>query len=594
MNKQKLFWGFFLTSMMTTLAAVIAVAWYFFRVMDERTVDNARSQLTVHAELAGQMISGDVFNSKLEVVRATCKEAAGKTGSRLTVVGASGEVVADTEHDPAAMENHGSRPEVAEALRGRVGISTRHSDTLKVRMMYVAIPVKERDMVVGAVRAAVAVPMLDSVAEVLHFRVRMVVAGILLLAAVVSYVAARRVSRPVELLKVTAERFGRGDFRERAPTSRWSELTDLAVALNTMAERLKDRIDEVIQQKNELEVVLSGMVEGVVAVDKLGMLMSMNRAAIELFDLDERRDRGRNVCEVIHDPDIQDVIGRVLEGGDVVEIEVEYAAEQGKWIKVKCAPLEDYAGRRGAVVVAEDYTQRRRIDRMRRDFVANASHELQTPIAAIKGALETLQGGALNDPEAARQFTDMAVRQAERLENLAGDLLKLSSVEHDMEARRIVMDVVPLDEVLRAAMESCRPAASAKMIEIKVDCQQGLDVRANTRLLEQAVINLLDNAIKYSGQGKSVLVKAKVVDEGVEILVKDQGCGIDAQHLDRIFERFYRVDKGRSREAGGTGLGLSIVRHITLAHGGTVSVDSVVGEGSVFTMRFPALQNRGA
>jgi two-component system phosphate regulon sensor histidine kinase PhoR len=350
----------------------------------------------------------------------------------------------------------------------------------------------------------------------------------------------------------------------------------------------------VYRQKNELETVLSGMVEGVVAVNERGALMSMNQAAASLFGMDEVKDRGRHVFEVVHDPDIQAMVATVLEKGGVAELEVEYGGDPGRWMKVRGAPLEDASGRCGAVLVAEDYTQRRRIDRMRRDFVANASHELQTPIAAIKGALETLQGGALSDPDTARQFTDMAARQAERLEQLAGDLLKLSSVEHGLEARRIVMEVVPLAEVLRAAVDSCRPAAEARRITVHFGCPEALRVSANARLLEQAVINLLDNAIKYSQPDMAVWVEGAETVNGVEVAVRDQGCGIESAHADRIFERFYRVDKARSREAGGTGLGLSIVRHIALAHGGSVRVSSIPGKGSVFTLRLPTLQQRDA
>lgn len=594
MSKQRLFWGFYLTSMMTTLVAVVAVAWYFFRVIDKRTMDNARSELTVRAGLAARLIPVDAFDDTPGTAQAICQEAAPLSGVRLTVINTSGKVIADTEHDPAAMENHASRPEMAKALQGSIGDILRYSDTVKVRMMYVAVPVNKDGRVVGVIRAAAAVPEIDRSVAVLHDKVRTMAIVILLAAALVSYLAARRVSRPVESLRATAERFGNGDFSTRAPSSCWLELAELATALNTMADRLKDRIETVYRQKNELETVLSSMVEGVVAVNARGEMMSMNQAAASLFGMDEVKDRGRHVCEVVHDPDIQAMVSTVLEKGGVADIEVEYGGAPGCWMKVRGAPLADASGRCGAVLVAEDYTQRRELDRMRRDFVANASHELQTPIAAIKGAIETLQGGALSDPDSARQFTDMAARQAERLEQLAGDLLKLSSVEHGMEARRIVMEVVPLADVLRAAVDSCRPAADARRISVHVRCSAEVRVAANVRLLEQAVINLLDNAIKYSEPDKAVWVEGGETVNGVEVSVRDQGFGIESPHLDRIFERFYRVDKARSREAGGTGLGLSIVRHIAMAHGGSVRVSSVVGEGSVFAIHLPVVDSRCA
>jgi two-component system phosphate regulon sensor histidine kinase PhoR len=517
-------------------------------------------------------------------------EAARVAAVRLTVVDAAGRVIADTEHDPATMENHASRPEIAEAIAGRVGTIMRDSSTVKVRTLYVAVPIREQGRVVGVVRAAVEAPVLDQISDALRHKVWLVALLVLPVVAAISYVSAQRVSQPVEVLKRVAERYGSGDFKVRAPTCRWVELSELALALNAMADRLKDRIETVTRHRNELEVVLSGMMEGVVAVDVQGNLARWNQAAARLFDLDKSYDHGRHLYEVIHNPDIQALMARVMEKGDVVQGEVDFGVEapRGRWLRVRGAPLTDAAGRGiGAVLVAEDCTQQRRLDGMRRDFVANASHELKTPIAAIKGAIETLQDWALEDPAQARRFTEMAARQVDRLENLAGDLLKLSSVEHGVEAHSIVMAPTDLAGVVNAAVETCRMVAEDRQIMVSVACPEHLMVSANAPLLEQALENLLDNAIKYSEPGRRVWVEGVATAQGAEVAVRDEGCGIAPQHLDRIFERFYRVDKARSREAGGTGLGLSIVRHIALAHGGSVRVNSVPGEGSVFTLQLP-------
>ena len=587
MNKHRLFWGFYLTALSMTLVAVMAAAAHFFRVMDDRALQEARRELTVRAELTRRLLPSDIFERPAEA-QAVCEDVARVANVRLTVMDGAGHVLADTERDPAAMENHATRPEMAAALAGRTGEVTRDSATVRARTMYVAVPVFRGGAVAGVVRAAVAVPVLEQMAGALRHRVWVAAILILLAVSLASYVAARRVSRPVEVLRYVAEAYGNGDFAVRAPSSRWVELAELAGSLNQMAERLQDRIATVTRQRNELETVLAGMVEGVVAFDAQGSLTRINKAAARLFELDEARDRDRNLYEVIHDPDIQAMMALVLENGGAAVVEVEYGVDRGRWLKVRGAPLTDATGIRiGAVLVAEDCTQSRRLDNMRRDFVANASHELKTPIAAIQGAVESLQDWALGDPGQARQFVDMAARQVDRLVNLAGDLLKLSSVEHDIESRQIVLETVDLMDLLRGVAESLRVPAAERRVELRVSCPDSLRVEANVSLLEQAVANLLDNAIKYSEPGRSVSVGAGVTADAVEISVRDQGCGIEPQHLDRLFERFYRVDPARSREAGGTGLGLSIVKHIALAHGGSVAVSSVPGEGSIFTIRLP-------
>lgn len=588
MTKHRLFWGIYLAVMLTTVAAVLTASVFFAREVRELTLKEVRREVEVRAALLRRLVPLEVFSGRPELAQAVLGELGGAGGVRLTVVDADGRVLGDTEHDPATMENHATRPEIAAALAGRAGEAIRDSATLKVRSLYVAMPVLKDGRVAGVVRAAMTVPVIDRMTVALRRDIWVAALCILGAVAGVSYVVARRITRPVEQLKRAAEAYGNGDFTVRATTSRWDEIADLGSSLNAMAGRLKDRIETVIRQRNELEAVLSGMVEGVAALDEKGNLTRWNAAAARLFELDEAHSLNRHLYEVIHDPDIQAMVTQVMATGKVAEVEVEYGADQGRCLKVRGGPLTDAAGRQaGAVMVAEDYTRYRQLDRMRRDFVANASHELKTPIAAIKGAIETLQDWALQDEAQARRFTEMAARQVDRLENLAGDLLKLSSVEHGVETRSIVLAPVGLADVIRGAVDNCRVLADDRRIILHAACPEGLKVSASAPLLEQALVNLLDNAIKYSEPDRMVWIEGVEMVDGVEVSVRDQGCGIAAQDLDRIFERFYRVDKARSREVGGTGLGLSIVRHIALAHGGSVRVSSVPGEGSVFTLWLP-------
>jgi two-component system phosphate regulon sensor histidine kinase PhoR len=297
---------------------------------------------------------------------------------------------------------------------------------------------------------------------------------------------------------------------------------------------------------------------------------------------------GRPIQEVVRNADLERVLTAVLEGKAPVEGEVTLRLEADRFFQVRGAPLRDADGREiGALVVLHDVTRLARLETMRRDFVANVSHELKTPITSIQGFIETLREGAVNDPAKAAQFLEILARQADRLNALIEDLLSLSRIERESEARRIERQRTNLRDVIEAAAADCSPRANERGITVRIGAPDALWADVDARMIEQAVANLLDNAIKFSPPGSAVEVEAETDGKECRIRVRDRGCGIAPEHLDRIFERFYRVDKGRSRDLGGTGLGLAIVKHIAQAHGGRVSVESVPGQGSTFTLHLP-------
>jgi two-component system phosphate regulon sensor histidine kinase PhoR len=357
-----------------------------------------------------------------------------------------------------------------------------------------------------------------------------------------------------------------------------------------MAVELHERIDTIMRQRNELEAVLSSMSEGVIAVDTEEHVISMNQAAGQMFRCDSSEVQGRSIQEVVRNTALHRFVTDALSSQGSVEKDIVLYSDGERILNSHGTILRDSDGNRGgALIVLNDVTHLRRLESMRRDFVANVSHEIKTPITAIKGFVETLRDGAMKNPEDAERFLGIVEKHAERLDALIEDLLSLSRIEKEAEADEIILHEGHIRDLLQAAIQLCEAKAAPKNIRIELSCDEDLKANIDAPLLEQAVVNLLDNAIKYSEEGSTVWVESARADGEIIISIRDQGRGIAKEHLPRLFERFYRVDKARSRELGGTGLGLAIVKHITRAHGGHVDVKSLPGRGSTFTLRLPAI-----
>jgi two-component system phosphate regulon sensor histidine kinase PhoR len=385
-------------------------------------------------------------------------------------------------------------------------------------------------------------------------------------------------------------RFASGDLEYRLDVPNSQEFGALSEATNEMAAQLHARIFMLTEQHSELEAVLSGMVEAVLVIDTNERMTRVNRAAERLFQIDQTRVRNRSVQETIRHSDLHRFVRRTLELEEPVEGELTIVGTPDQYLQAHGAKLRDGHGQcMGLVVVLNDVSRLKTLEDIRRDFVANVSHELKTPITSIKGFLETLKEGAIRNPEHAERFLHIVIKHTDRLSAIIEDLLSLSRIERDAEKGEMALEEKPLRPVFEAVVKACGKTAELKDITLELEVSDELLARINPRLLEQALVNLVDNAIKYSEPGHAVKISGQTGRGEVVIKVQDTGCGIPREHLQRIFERFYRVDKARSRKVGGTGLGLAIVKHIVHAHDGAVSVESSPGRGSSFSIHLPSV-----
>ncbi len=591
MARKKLIWQLYPTYLVITLAVLVAVALYcahFFRYF---YIDQMREHLTTLAYAVAEQISTSLRAKDLPESDKICKQLglADKKETRFTVILPSGKVIGDSDEDPMQMANHSDRPEIRKTLSDGFGWSLRSSPTLGRNMMYVAVPIKEGDEVMAVVRTAIPATAIDDALKSIYIKIFWGVVATVFCAAGISLLISRRISEPIIDMKKIAERFASGDLDHRLLVSGTGELDSLANALNKMATQLQERIATITDQRNEMEAVLSAMIEGVMALDRQGRIASINKAAANLLNIDAQHVKSRMVEEVIRSVDLQEFIERTLNSRVPTEMDITLPAEGNRLFQLHGVPLPTEAGSKiGAVIVLNDMTRMRRLENVRREFVANVSHELKTPITSIQGFVEALLEGAMNDHKQAERFLKIIAKHSDRLNSIIEDLLILSRLEEDKQRKETSFEVTELKPVLASAMELSSVKAEEKQMRIELVCEDDTRAKTNAALLEQAMVNLIDNAVKYSPPGSTVKIIAEQKGMQTTISVQDNGCGIAQEHLPRIFERFYVIDKSRSRKLGGTGLGLAIVKHIAQVHGGSVTVESSPGVGSTFVIHLPA------
>ena len=509
---------------------------------------------------------------QLALLRNTALAEGRAAGARATIIDLQGKVLADSEAEPASMENHAQRAEFVAALKGDIGTDTRRSRTVGIPFLYVAAPVAG-----GAVRLAY--PLSDVEAALTHVRRQLFLGSLLafVVALVVSGLAAQATARRLDRIVRFADRIAAGDLAARIEETSGDEIGQVAASLDKTARHLEESFAALQHSQRQLETLLNSMQDAVIAVSADDRVQWANQTMDKLVPQHTRKNAP--LVETVRDPDFLTAVRGASEARRVFTVRAA-SIVPGRTFDVTAAPMPGG----GAVAVLRDLTETERVEKTRRDFIANVSHELRTPLTSIQGYTETLLDSAPGNDHS-REFLEIIRKSALRMSRLTEDLLTLARVESG-EQRFDIESTAPAD-LLQEAVQSFREIARTQNVELIVEDQATARVGADPEAIHQVFSNLVDNALKYAQSGGKIILGARPVAEGVEFYVQDFGPGIPSEHLARLFERFYRVDKARSRESGGTGLGLAIAKHIVLAHGGSIRAQSELNHGSTFLFTLP-------
>lgn len=566
----KIFAGYFL------LTCVLAGAVFFFsyrisRNYYEKTLTEDLQKLCSVLLVTATPLMEQKRFSELD---AAVKSIGASIGTRITVVGPKGAVLADSEKNPAAMENHLSRPEIIMALHGGAGSSMRYSTTVQANMLYVAVPIRKDGVVTGVLRASLFMHTINRMVDDFTGAMASTALVITVLGLLVSFILSRRFTRPIRKLSRAAKLIAAGDFNVRVFLDNNDELRDFADSFNTMTEKIRGLFDEVSLQKQELDSIIASMNDALLLLDRDGRIVLANDAFRRMVH--EQTLEGRFFWEIIRVPEFGDIVKQARAGHDRQIGEVTF---NGSTFLCSASCM---AQKEEILLVLLDITEIRNIERMKKDFVVNVSHELRTPLTAIKGFVETMLDDTAGAPS--RRYLEIIKRHTDRLINITKDLMALARLEREEQLEIQPLDLKALVDQIMVIYEG---RLGEKQLSLQLDIDSNLsDMRGDAFTIEQMFINLLDNAITYTEQG-GITITARREQAQAIITVSDTGSGIASDQLPRIFERFYVTDTSRSRKLGGTGLGLSIVKHIVLLHKGTIDVESTPGAGTRFIIRLP-------
>lgn len=567
------------------LVVIVAAAVTFDVMIGSAWQASLRAEIERNLIQKTQLLAHRVDTDRTRSLPDIAAQEGQSAGARVTIIDPTGKVLADSEANPASMENHATRPEFVAALAGKIGSTERRSATLGIPFLYVAVPVSG-----GAVRLAYPLSDVEAVAAQVRHRLGLASGFALLFALIVAAVAAHWSARRLERIVDVAARIAEGDLHARIKEASQDEIGRVAAAIDKTARQVELSFAAVQSSQRQLETLLNSMQDAVIAVSADGLVQWANRPMNRLVPQGARLHQP--VVETIRDPDF---LATVKEAAATHEVKTARATSivYGRVFDVTAAPLPDG----GAVAVLRDLTETERVEKTRRDFIANVSHELRTPLTSIQGYAETLLDNAHDNSASTREFLEIIRKNSFRMSRLTEDLLTLARVESG--ETRFDAEPVPPAEILRDAEESFREIARTHGIELQIQSLKPADysaqdslaqnplVLADREAIHQVFSNLIDNAMKYGASGGRIVLGARPVAHAVEFFVQDFGSGIASEHVPRLFERFYRVDKARSRESGGTGLGLAIAKHIMLAHGGSIRAESELAHGSTFLFTLP-------
>jgi two-component system phosphate regulon sensor histidine kinase PhoR len=589
-KRKTLFWklypSFLVISFISLLAIVMIALWSFKSFYYQERADD----LEIRAKILTPEFSRLIQAKNYQEVQRKSKKLGDVSSTRITIILPSGTVIGDNKKNPAIMDNHNNRPEIKQAILKGYGLSIRYGHTLAIDSMYFAMPIIAESKVIGIMRTSTPLDTLKTALWGIYYKVSLGFFILIIITAFASWWMSKSLVRPLEVMKVQAQRLAKGDFSSRVQLSSNDsvESEQLGQAFNEIAIQLNQRIEIILNQRNEQEAVFSSMVEGVIAIDSNEKVLRINQAAYKILKISETNIEGAKLENVIEDNELHDLILFALKQDTPVGQEITIHNDIEQMLFAQSAPLLDINKNKcGTLVVFNDITKLKEFELQRKEFVGNVSHELRTPLTAIQGLSETLIEFPDLAQEKRNEFIGVIHTHSIRLEGIIENLLTLSKIEKETEIDEIDFIEESITLALSNAIFLCKDKALERNIDIILNNAEDIIFRHNSSLIEQAIINLLNNAIKYSNGDSEITITVIKQNSEVKISIEDQGNGIPEEHLSRLFERFYRVDKARSRALGGTGLGLSIVKHIALAHKGTVTVKSEINKGSVFSLILP-------
>jgi two-component system phosphate regulon sensor histidine kinase PhoR len=543
---------------------------------------NLRIQLEQEARITGEA-SLPSLSGQGDTPQVLATKLGKEIATRITIIAPDGIVLGDNMQDPAAMENHSTRPEVTAALANGIGESTRFSDTLKEQMMYVAVTVVNQGKTIGIARVALPLTTVNNSVNQVGRTVIILTAIVAVLAVLAAWLIARTTTRPIRQLTKAAKEITAGKLDQKITIMNKDEIGQLAQAFNEMSSQLKTTMESLSTEKNELAGILANMADGVIMTDVDGNMALANAAAERLFGFSEAKTLNKPLIEAVHDHDVDRILKLCLKSGQQQTAQFESGVAR-YFLRAIAIPVKSQGRISSALIIIQDLTELRSLQTMRRELVGNISHDLRTPIAGIKAMAETLQNGAIEDKEVSKDFLSRIESEADRLTQMVAELTQLSRIETGRS--ELKAESVNLNSLVDDVLAEMAPLAEKQRVVLSKQLSPDLpSVKADKDRMRQSIINLVHNAIKFNNAGGKVTVSTAFDAKSIRVSVADNGIGISKNDLPHVFERFYKADKARS--GGGSGLGLAIAKHTMQAHGGEITAQSEEGKGSSFTFTLP-------
>lgn len=574
--------------MSVLLITLIISSFFITQTIKNLNLSQIEEKLVSEAYILSKLLPEDIQTSDIKNIKPILSEVSDRLHIRITVIDIAGKVLGETSYDPSQMSNHLQRPEIQIALHGGLGKEIRFSSTMNIDLLYIAQPIYKDGNIIGVVRLSTPLKEINGIMRSINSNLIIALIPGLLLSLLLVYAITKSISRPIKEIRNAAVDITKGNLNRFINITSNDEIGELAKAIDFMADSLRDKINSIKDKNTKMEAILSSVVNGIIAVDSNENILFINPMAQEMLNIAEADFEGKHMLQVIRNNKLDNIIKDILKNKSFEENEITLNYPEEKKFRLYSNAIKYPESDRiiGIIIIIQDITEIRNLEKIRSEFVANVSHELKTPLTSIKGFVETLKAGAIEDNDTAVRFLNIIDDEADRLNRLISDILSLSELENKKNKPR--NEIINTSQKIMEIVSLLKNQAVHKNISLNTKIEVDIGkLEGDSDQFKQMLINLIDNALKYTPEGGAIEVGAYNLENNVVIRIKDNGIGIPKEHIPRLFERFYRVDKARSRNVGGTGLGLAIVKHIALQFEGKIEVQSEVGKGTEFILSIP-------